>query len=165
MYEILLNNIDNHDKNSIEWKYENNNIHIKYSQYYSEKLQTKEIEEIEEIKEKKKLTNNSEKLKNIKNKKNKILPLDFVLNICNIINTTITQHIIKDKLKDFITYPKTTKVFGKKKCGEMLNGILNNKWNISLVSLMSFIFNTKFIYLNKEVLFDKKLDKFSIVSL
>jgi len=47
----------------------------------------------------------------------------------------------------------------------MLNGILNNKWNISLVSLMSFIFNTKFIYLNKEVLFDKKLDKFSIVSL
>ena len=39
----------------------------------------------------------------------------------------------------------------------MLNGILNNKWNIGLVTLMSFVFDIKFIYLKKEVLFNKNL--------
>ena len=47
----------------------------------------------------------------------------------------------------------------------MLNGILNNKWNISLVTLVSFIFDTKFIYLKKEVLFNKSLENFDVISL
>ena len=47
----------------------------------------------------------------------------------------------------------------------MLNGILNDKWNISLVTLLSFIFNTKFIYLKKEVLFNKNLENCPIINL
>ena len=81
------------------------------------------------------------------------------------INTDITKRIIKEKFKLFISEQKTTKIFGQKKTSEMLNGILNNKWNISLVTLMSFIFDTKFIYLKKEVLFNKSLENFAIINL
>ena len=81
------------------------------------------------------------------------------------IKTDITKDIIKDKFKLFITEQKVTKIFGQKKTSEMLNGILNNKWNISLVTLMSFIFNTKFIYLKKEILFNKNLENYPIINL
>ena len=80
-------------------------------------------------------------------------------------NTDITKQIIKDKFKLFISEQKTAKIFGQKKTSEMLNGILNNKWNISLVTLISFIFDTKFIYLKKEVLFNKSLENYAIINL
>ena len=60
---------------------------------------------------------------------------------------------------------KHQKFLVKKKTSEMLNGILNNKWNISLVTLVSFIFDTKFIYLKKEVLFNKSLENFAVINL
>ena len=81
------------------------------------------------------------------------------------LNIDITKQIIKDKFKLFISEQKTTKIFGQKKTSEMLNGILNNKWNISLVTLLSFIFDTKFIYLKKEVLFNKSLENYAIINL
>ena len=81
------------------------------------------------------------------------------------LNIDITKQIIKDKFKLFISEQKTTKIFGQKKTCEMLNGILNNKWNISLVTLLSFIFDTKFIYLKKEVLFNKSLENYAIINL
>ena len=81
------------------------------------------------------------------------------------INTDITKNVIKDKFKLFITEHKVTKIFGQKKTSEMLNGILNNKWNIGLVTLMSFVFDTKFIYLKKEVLFNKNLENYPVITL
>ena len=81
------------------------------------------------------------------------------------LNIDITKQIIKDKFKLFISEQKTTKIFGQKKTSEMLNGILNNKWNISLVTLLSFIFDTKFIYLKKDVLFNKSLENYAIINL
>jgi hypothetical protein len=47
----------------------------------------------------------------------------------------------------------------------MLTGIIDNKWNKSLVTLLSFLFDTKFIYLNKEVLFNKELENYKTINL
>jgi hypothetical protein len=68
----------------------------------------------------------------------------------NIMNT---DHI-KQQLHTFISQKEFSKAFGVKKCSEIMSGITNNKWNKSLVLFLSFLFDTKFIYLNKEVVFD-----------
>lgn len=186
MYDILLNNINNYENYSVLWTYENNNdIYIKHCQYnlkqenqeiqeIQEKQENQEKQEIEEKQEKQKKQEKKEKKEKQEKqeiqekyviKKNKINPIEFILNKCNMVNTDITKNIIKDKFKVFITEHKVIKIFGQKKTSEMLSAILNNKWNISLVTLMSFMFNTKFIYLKKEILYDKNLQNYPIINI
>ena len=185
MYELLLKNINNIENNSIQWTYDNNNdIYIKHCQYYynqekhekhekqekhekhekHEKQEKHEKHEKHEKQEKHEKHEKQEKQEK-QEKHEKQNPIEFILNKCNMINTDITKNIIKDKFKLFITEHKVTKIFGQKKTSEMLNGILNNKWNISLVILISFIFDTKFIYLKKEVLFNKNLENYPVITL
>jgi len=85
-------------------------------------------------------------------KTQKILPMEIIIQLSqnNIMNT---DHI-KQQLHTFISQKEFSKAFGVKKCSEIMSGITNNKWNKSLVLFLSFLFDTKFIYLNKEVVFD-----------
>ena len=46
-----------------------------------------------------------------------------------------------------------------------MNSILINKWNKSLVIFISFLLKIKFIYLNKEVVYDKDLINNEIITL
>ena len=63
---------------------------------------------------------------------------------------------MKDKLIEKISEKNYIKVFGQKKSSEIMNSIVLNKWNKSLVIFISFLLKIKFIYLNKEVVFDKE---------
>jgi hypothetical protein len=85
-------------------------------------------------------------------KTQKILPMELIIQLSqnNIMNT---EHI-QQQLHTFISQKEFSKAFGVKKCSEIMSGITNNKWNKSLVLFLSFLFDTKFIYLNKEVVFD-----------
>ena len=55
--------------------------------------------------------------------------------------------------------------FGNKKSSEIMNGVVNNKWNTSLALFMSFLFNSKIIYQGKDILFKKDLINYSIITI
>jgi len=88
--------------------------------------------------------------KQTKNKK--ILPVEFIVQMSE--NNTMNIDYIKQELQAFISQKEFSKAFGVKKCSEVMSGITNNKWNKSLVLFLSFLFDKRFVYLNKEVVFD-----------
>ena len=63
---------------------------------------------------------------------------------------------IKNALNSFISKKEFQTVFGIKKTSEIMTGITANKWNKSLVLFLSFLFNTTFVYQNKDVAFNKE---------
>jgi len=88
--------------------------------------------------------------KQTKNKK--ILPVEFIVQMSE--NNIMNIDYIKQELQTFISQKEFSKAFGIKKCSEIMSGITNNKWNKSLVLFLSFLFDKRFVYLNKEVVFD-----------
>ena len=84
------------------------------------------------------------------NKKNsKLTPFQFVNQL-----HFVEDDYLKNKLLDFISIKEFQSVFGVKNTTEIMNAITNNKWNKQLVILFSFLFDTSFIYLKKNVCFD-----------
>ena len=128
-------NIDNND-NDNEWFPNNLENYKKFSQY-----------------------NNLEVKKDKKIKK--ILPLNLISTKFNIEDLDY----IKNKLKILITNKNSTKVFGQKKSSEILKGITENKWNISLVTFISFLLDIKIIYLKKEILYNKELPSYETINI
>ena len=86
-------------------------------------------------------------------KKNKKNPYDIIIEMTE--NNNIYIDYIKTELNNFISTKDFQKVFGIKKTSEIMSGLTNNKWNKSLVLFLSFLFNIKFIYLNKDVSFSE----------
>ena len=133
----------NVDNNNNEWIPNNLENYKKFCQYNNLDIK-------EEIKEE------------VKNKKiKKILPLNLISTKYNIEDLDY----IKNKLKILITNKNSTKVFGQKKSSEILKGITENKWNISLVTFISFLLDIKIIYLKKEILYNKELISYETITI
>ena len=72
---------------------------------------------------------------------------------------------IKNKLVDRISNKNYIKVFGVKKSSEIMSAIINNRWNMSLVLFLSFLFDKKIFYDKKELLFNKELTNIQILTI
>ena len=116
-----------------------------------EKQDTKKNKKIDEVPKQTKNKDDEKEKKNVKNTK-KILPVEFIVEMSE--NNTMNIDYIKQELQAFISQKEFSKAFGVKKCSEIMSGITNNKWNKSLVLFLSFLFDKRFVYLNKEVVFD-----------
>ena len=151
------------DNNNNEWIPNNLENYKKFCQYNN--LYIKEVvkEELKEVKEEvKEELKEVKEVKEVKNKKiKKILPLNLISIKYNIEDLDY----IKSKLKILITNKNSTKVFGQKKSSEILKGITENKWNISLVTFISFLLDVKIIYLKKEILYNKELISYETITI
>ena len=123
-----------------------------------------ENENITNLSESKKKLMKSTNLK-IKNKIKKQLPLELICNQLNLMISENTYNYIKTKITNNLEDKKYIKVFGVKKTAEIVSGIVNNKWNISLVLFMSFLLDKKFIYLKKEILYNKELESYDTITI
>lgn len=145
--------------NNNEWIPNNLQNYKKFSQYNN--LDIKE-EVKEDVKEDIKEDIKEEVKEEVKEKKiKKILPLNLISTKYNIEDLDY----IKNKLKILITNKNSTKVFGQKKSSEILKGITENKWNISLVTFISFLLDIKIIYLKKEILYNKELISYETITI
>ena len=139
------------------WKLENIDLYNKFTQYiYNEKIKDNKV------------LNETEKLQvtdNLVNKKNKISPIELICKNNKIIYNELSLKYIKEKLVNMITLKEFSKNFGNKKSSEIMNGVVNNKWNTSLALFMSFLFNSKIIYQGKDILFKKDLINYSIITI
>lgn len=139
------------------WKLENIDLYNKFTQYiYNEKIKENKV------------LNETEKLQvtdNLVNKKMKISPIELICKNNKIIYNELSLKYIKEKLVNMITLKEFSKNFGNKKSSEIMNGVVNNKWNTSLALFMSFLFNSKIIYQGKDILFKKDLINYSIITI
>jgi hypothetical protein len=157
--------IDNND-NDNEWFPNNLENYKKFSQYNNLEVKKEEVKKEEVKKEEvKKEEVKKEEVKKEEVKKDKkikkILPLNLISTKFNIEDLDY----IKNKLKILITNKNSTKVFGQKKSSEILKGITENKWNISLVTFISFLLDIKIIYLKKEILYNKDLPSYETINI
>jgi len=124
------------------WTYsEKPDVYQKFSQY----MEPKPIEVVEQC-----IPNNTKKIQNNPKKFKKMLPIELIIQL----SETNDVDYIKSKLQSFISQKEFSSVFGVKKCSEIMTGITNDKWNKSLVLFLSFFFDVKFMYLNKEVVYN-----------
>ena len=139
------------------WKLENIDLYNKFTQYiYNEKIKdNKELNETEKL----------QVTDNLVNKKIKISPIELICKNNKIIYNELSLKYIKEKLVNMITLKEFSKNFGNKKSSEIMNGVVNNKWNTSLALFMSFLFNSKIIYQGKDILFKKDLINYSIITI
>lgn len=139
------------------WKLENIDLYNKFTQcIYNEKIKEKKV------------LNETEKIQvtdNLVNKKMKISPIELICKNNKIIYNELSLKYIKEKLVNMITLKEFSKNFGNKKSSEIMNGVVNNKWNTSLALFMSFLFNSKIIYQGKDILFKKDLINYSIITI
>ena len=98
-------------------------------------------------------------------KEKKIKPLTFICNNLYIIEDDTNIQYIKNKLVDRISNKNYIKVFGVKKSSEIMSAIINNRWNMSLVLFLSFLFDKKIFYDKKEILFNKELTNIQILTI
>ena len=79
-------------------------------------------------------------------------PMQIIIQLSE--NDAINADYMKSSLINFISKKEFQKIFGIKKTAEVMKGITENKWNKSLVLFISFMYDTAFIYLNKDVVYD-----------
>lgn len=128
----------NNQNKEILWKYDENiDRYYKYCQYKDK------IEKNISIFPQNCLSNKDKQ-------NNKKLPIDFALEIFE-----TDKEYIKSKLIEFISIKEFQSIFGIKKTSEIMKGITEDKWNKSLVIFYSFLFDISFVYLKKDVVFDK----------
>lgn len=82
------------------------------------------------------------------------MPMQIIIELSQ--NDAINTDYIKTSLIDFISKKDFQKLFGVKKTAEVMKGITENKWNKSLVLFLSFMYDTAFVYLNKDVIYDSE---------
>lgn len=82
------------------------------------------------------------------------LPMQVIIQLSE--NVPINTDYIKTSLIEFISKKDFQKVFGVKKTAEVMKGITENKWNKSLVLFLSFMYDTAFVYLNKDVVYNSE---------
>ena len=124
---------------------------------YNKQLQN--VEEVSTNKEIKSYTPILESLACMKQKRKSPYDVIIELSCC----VPMNYDYIKQKLIDFIAQKEFQTIFGVKKTSETMKGIIENKWNKSLVIFLSFIFDTVFVYLKKEVVFNTENSKKIIV--
>jgi hypothetical protein len=146
--ELLANLFPSgHDENDLLWKYtEKPDTFARFTQFnFVKPVEKEEVcnEEETPVECTKVKVNRSSKRQ---------LPLEIIIQLSE--NDPINTDYIKSKLIEFISKRDFQKVFGVKKTAEVMKGITENKWNKSLVLFLSFMYDTIFVYLNKEVTYD-----------
>jgi hypothetical protein len=90
---------------------------------------------------------------NIETKKcKKMKPMETIISLSD--NIDLNADYMRSKLIDFISKKDFRTIFGVKKTADIMKGLTENKWNKSLVIFVSFMFDTAFVYLNKDVVFN-----------
>ena len=90
---------------------------------------------------------------NIETKKcKKTKPMETIISLSD--NIDLNADYMRSKLIDFISKKDFRTIFGVKKAADIMKGLTENKWNKSLVIFVSFMFDTAFVYLNKDVVFN-----------
>jgi hypothetical protein len=79
-------------------------------------------------------------------------PMDTIVILSD--NIDLNADYIRSNLIDFISKKDFRSIFGVKKAADIMKGLTENKWNKSLVIFVSFMFDTAFVYLNKDVVFN-----------
>ena len=79
-------------------------------------------------------------------------PMDTIILLSD--NIDLNADYMRSNLIDFISKKDFRSIFGVKKAADMMKGLTENKWNKSLVIFVSFMFDTAFVYLNKDVVFN-----------
>jgi hypothetical protein len=75
--------------------------------------------------------------------------------ICKETNTKMDDDSIKKIIIDFITKDDVSKLFIKRRVTESISAIVENKWNVSLCYVVSFILNKTVIYGKKTIEWSK----------
>lgn len=160
------------DIKKIKWEYtdspesyKNHTQYIDIIVVHAEEVPSKEVP-IEEVPSKND-KHNVEKIKkiehchvksisdfvNIETKKSKkSKPMDTIMILSD--NIDLNVDYMRSKLIDFISKKEFRTIFGVKKAADIMKGLTENKWNKSLVIFVSFIYDTAFVYLNKDVVFN-----------
>lgn len=73
----------------------------------------------------------------------KLSPIEYLKKSIDIGND---DFIIRNKLFDFLSNPLISKKYTKKGVSSIMDGLSQNKWNINVCKLFSFLFNVSFIY-------------------
>ena len=179
-----MNKSDFTNITEIYWKHKDEKIYNKFVQYNKENIQTdkrdvqldKQAVQLDkrdvqldkrdcEIDKTKTKIDCKKDVKKDTKKEKKIKPLTFICNNLYIIEDDTNIQYIKNKLVDRISNKNYIKVFGVKKSSEIMSAIINNRWNMSLVLFLSFLFDKKIFYDKKEILFNKELTNIQILTI
>jgi hypothetical protein len=189
-----MNKSDFTNITDIYWKHKDNNIYNKFVQYNKENIENKDIqinkrdikidkenvqidkENVQIDKENVQIDKENVQIDKTKidckkvskkdtKKEKKIKPLTFICDNLYIIEDDTNIQYIKNKLVDKISNKNYIKVFGVKKSSEIMSAIINNRWNMSLVLFLSFLFDKKIFYDKKEILFNKELTNIQILTI
>ena len=66
---------------------------------------------------------------------------------------------VKDRLIEYIDKSNINKLFTLKKTSEIMTALTKDTWNQSIVLFISFLFDIKIIYKEKEYHFNKEINK------
>jgi len=80
-------------------------------------------------------------------------PIDIILSESSMCD--IYKSDVKEKIIVFITSNEFSKVFGITKSSELMSGIVNERVNKSVALFISFLFDKRVIYNEKEFIFNK----------
>ena len=144
--DLLKKNISNSELmsfafpiNSFFTLYNINNQSIKKNQIIKEIQPIKEIQSIKE----------NQIIKEIQPIKENLNPIEFIKENIKIGNN---DNIIKNMIFKELSNSIFNKKFTKKDISLIQNGLITNKWNISLCKFISFIFDISFIYRKNNII-------------
>ena len=76
----------------------------------------------------------------------------------------IYKNDVKEKLISFVSSNEFSKVFGITKSAEIMSGIVNERVNKSVALFISFLFDKRVLYNEKEITYDKNKEYIGIIN-
>jgi hypothetical protein len=101
---------------------------------------------------------------NDKSKKNAKKPNPINIILEESVTCDIYKNDVKDKLISFVSSIEFSKVFGATKSAEIMSGIVNERVNKSVALFISFLFDKRVLYNEKEIIYDKNKEYVGIIN-
>jgi hypothetical protein len=101
---------------------------------------------------------------NDKSKKNAKKPNPINIILEESLTCDIYKNDVKDKLISFVSSIEFSKVFGATKSAEIMSGIVNERVNKSVTLFISFLFDKRVLYNEKEIIYDKNKEYVGIIN-
>jgi hypothetical protein len=101
---------------------------------------------------------------NDKSKKNAKKPNPINIILEESLTCDIYKNDVKDKLISFVSSIEFSKVFGATKSAEIMSGIVNERVNKSVALFISFLFDKRVLYNEKEIIYDKNKEYVGIIN-
>ena len=101
---------------------------------------------------------------NDKSKKNAKKPNPINIILEESLTCDIYKNDVKDKLISFVSSIEFSKVFGATKSSEIMSGIVNERVNKSVALFISFLFDKRVLYNEKEIIYDKNKEYVGIIN-